>query len=381
MKKFLISLLALSTLIAFQGCEEPNELIFVASPDGDGVVITTTFSDVYLLSLETADNVAERIVWNEVDLGVETNVTYEFYGALESDFSDSVLVGSTSSNNIALSVDQLLDFARDLGLDSDPATTDADGNPNNTGTVYFRVKAFPGAGTGNSMIMVSDLFSMDIEWIEIQPVGGGCDPIWVVGAGAADAGWDWATPVEFTCEDNVYSAKIKLVNDAFRFFLSEGDWASGQNYPYYAGEGYTIDPLFEDAQDGDNNFQFVGDPGVYLLTVDDVNKTITLEETPLWLVGAATPGGWDWAAPTKAPEVEVGVWQTNFDIANETFRFFTVRDDWGSGLNYPYYLGEGYTIDADFEDALDGDNNFRYIGAPGNVTVTLNTNDQTIVVE
>ena len=66
---------------------------------------------------------------------VETNVTYEFYGASLADFSDSTLIGSTNANNISVTVNQLLDFARDLGLDADPSTTDVDGNPNNTGMV------------------------------------------------------------------------------------------------------------------------------------------------------------------------------------------------------------------------------------------------------
>ena len=381
MKKLLFSLLTVGALLGFQGCEEPNELIFTAAPDPDGIVFTNTLADVYLLSQSTADNVAERFVWQEVDLGVETNVTYDLYGATSEDFSDSVLVGSTTSNNLPVLVEQLLGFARDLGLDNDPNTTDANGNPNNTGVVYFRLKAYPGAGTGNAMLMFSPVQSLDIQWLE-ETVAGACDPIFVVGAAAVDAGWSWTSPIVFQCENNVFRAKIRLTNETFRFFRTEGDWASGLNYPYYEGEGYTIDADFENANDGDSNFRFTGAPGIYVLTVDDNNKTITLEPSgPLWLVGAATPGGWAWAAPTEAVETAVDVWEATLVFSNEAFRFFTVRDDWGSGRNFPYYAGEGYTIDANFENANDGDSNFRFIGTPGTYTITVNAVTKEITLQ
>ncbi len=371
----------LSTVFFFPACEEKNELIFVAKPDPDGIMFTNSLADVYLLSEETSENVAERFVWEAADFDVPTNVTYELQGSITEDFQDSVLMGSTSATNLAVTVEQLLEFAEALGLDDDPTTTDPSGNPNNTGLVYLRLKAYPGAGTGNSMIIYSTPVGINIRVLERQLTGGGCDPIYVVGAAAVDAGWGWNTPIVFACENDVFSAKIKLTNETFRFFTTEGDWASGLNYPYYEGEGYTIDPLFENAADGDLNFRFIGTPGIYLLVVDDNAKTITLSATSsLWLVGAATPGGWDWGAPTEAVEVDVDVYEATFAIANEAFRFFTVRDDWGSGLNYPYYEGEGYTIDASFENAVDGDSNFRFIGTPGTVTVRVNNKDKAITV-
>lgn len=221
-------------------------------------------------------------------------------------------------------------------------------------------------------------------------VGPNCnfDQLWVVGAGAADAGWDWATPVKISCTGTgVYEGNINLINDAFRFFTANGDWGSGRNYPYYVGEGFTIDSRLEDAMDGDNNFRFTGTPGEYGLTIDTVNKTIMLSDPislcefdQLWLVGAATPGGWDWAAPTELPCTGAGVYSGSVTLANDAFRFFTANGDWGSGLNFPYYTGEGYTIDANFEDALDGDNNFRFIGTPGTYNLTVDTVNRTITL-
>src|SRR5690606_34706112 len=147
---------------------------------------------------------------------------------------------------------------------------------------------------------------------------------------------------------------------------TEGDWDSGLNYPYFADEGYTIDDQLENANDGDSNFAFVGTPGIYEITVDDNAKTITLNpSTPLFLLGDAVPGGWDWTAPVQAVETSVHVWTATLEFNPGTFRFFTAQNDWSSGLNYPYFEDLGYTIDANFANAEDGDSNFEFLGTPG----------------
>jgi len=77
--------------------------------------------------------------------------------------------------------------------------------------------------------------------------------------------------------DGVFEASTQFENEAFRFFTGFGDWGSGLNYIYFLEEGYVIDSNFEDAEDDDNNFKFIGTPGVYKITVNKLNKTITLE--------------------------------------------------------------------------------------------------------
>ena len=174
--KFLI--FAFASLLIIHSCEEDNELIFVASPDADGIAFTNSFSSEYLLSEETEDNIAERFVWNAPDFGAPTNVTYELSASIDPALANAEIVGSNNQTNIAVSVAQLLDFAEELGLDDDPNTTDADGNPNNVGSVYFRLRAFAGAGTGNNTEVISDIQTLNIKWLEkIDP--GTCDPIFL----------------------------------------------------------------------------------------------------------------------------------------------------------------------------------------------------------
>ncbi|OMP31890.1 SusE domain-containing protein [Mangrovimonas sp. DI 80] len=235
---------------------------------------------------------------------------------------------------------------------------------------------------------------MENKTITLGPpvVGPNCefDQLWLVGAGVPDAGWGWDTPVALPCTGNgVYSGNVNFSNDAFRFFTVEGDWGSGLNYPYYEGAGYTIDSNFTNANDGDSNFSFTGTPGEYYLSVDTINKTITLGEAQieceyetLWIVGAGVPdAGWGWDTPVAFPCTGAGVYSAEVTFTNDAFRFFTVNADWGSGLNYPYYEGEGYTIDANFANANDGDSNFSFVGTPGTYTLTMDTVNKTITLQ
>ncbi len=274
---------SLFLMALFIGACENDDVVpeFTLQQPGNTVALTSTVSDEYLLSAETAGNVAERLVWSPVAFNVPTEVSYRVEWSTTGNFDENredFVSGSLSETNYAVSVGTLMEIAKnDLGLDEDP-----DSEAGNTGKVHFRVKAFAGTGEGQTTTSsISETVTLNITLIETAEEGTpvpNCPSIWVVGAGAVDAGWNWDSPIEFTCVDQVYSANINLTNDTFRFFLTEGDWASGQNYPFYAGEGYTINENFEDGLDGDNNFRFIGTPGTYLLTVDTVNKTIVLGE-------------------------------------------------------------------------------------------------------
>jgi len=224
-------------------------------------------------------------------------------------------------------------------------------------------------------------------------VGPNCnyDQLWVVGAGAN--GWNWDNPVQIACTGTgVYEGNIDLKNDAFRFFTDTAtQWDSTNfNYTYYEDAGYTIDANLENADDGDKNFKFVGTPGVYFLQIDDINKTITLgpEQSQctldqLWLVGAGVPdAGWGWGSPVALPCTGAGIYSGEVTFANDAFRFFLDKSlEWGSpSYNFPYFENEGYTIDANFENADDGDKNLKFIGTPGTYTLTVNTANKTISI-
>lgn len=382
MKNLKFYFLSIILLLSLGSCENEDGLIFTARPASEGVSFANNFASNYLLSEETSSNIAERFIWNPANFDAPVNVTYEVHGSIDPTFAEFDVVGSTSETNLAITVEELLTYAFELGLDSDPSTTTETGSPNNTGQVFFRLRAFTGAGTANTVEMISEPTPLTITLVERSDVAG-CEGLFVVGAAAVDAGWNWDSPIDFSCENNVQIARINFINDTFRFFETEGDWGSGLNYPYFEGLGYTIDPNFENAQDGDSNFRFIGTPGIYEVVINGNDRSISLTpSTPLYLVGAAiVQTGWAWDNRPEVPEVNPYIYTAEVELTNEAFRFFTVDGDWGSGLNYPYFEGEGYTIDSNFENAEDGDSNFRFIGSPGTYRLTINMLDKTITLD
>lgn len=402
MKKLkIITLLAIG-LISFNSCESDDSLTFIAQPAGE-FSFSNSFSQAYVLTPATSGNLGERFTWDDADFGVQTTVNYELQRSIIGDFSDMAVVGTTNENEIAVTIGNLLLYANEAGLDNDPATD----NPN-TGLVHFRLRAH--IGVGESTENTEMISSAQALTLVLPENTGSDDPVcefeqlWAVGAGVPDAGWGWTTPVQLPCTgDGVYSWNINLQNlggaepnNNFRFFTSEGDWASGLNYPYFADAGYDIDPNFVNAADGDSNFAFVGTTGFYYVEIDTVNKTIIIGEPQatgvcefeqLWIVGAGVPdAGWGWTSPVQLLCTGEGIYSGNVNFQNNggadnNFRFFTVEGDWASGRNYPYYENEGFTFSDNLVNAADDDNNFAFTGTTGTYFLTVNTVAKTITIE
>ena len=394
MKKISILGLFIFALISFNSCETEDDVVFTTDNTGD-LSFTNNFSPEYLLTPQTAANLAERFTWDNADVDVPTNITYQLQKSNSGDFTDSETIGATTGNEISITIGDMLSYAAQLGLDSDPNTPAP-----STGEVHFRLRSFVGDGGLENFGASQVLNLVMLEVTGEEQAVCDLDQYFMVGAAVKFTGWDWATPQKAVCTGtNIYTVNVDLRNNVdgdgnFRFFTTETDWGSGINYPGFIDQGYTIDPMFEDAMDGDNNFLFTGPSGKYFLTVDALNKTITLDDpTPqgncdldqMWAVGAGlTDAGWSWDTPVQLMCEGDGIysgWVNYLAEGDANFRFFTTATDWGSGLNYPHFEGEGYTIDVNFENAQDGDSNFRFIGTTGQYYTTIDTLNKTITLE
>ena len=390
-------LLILAVAFSFTACEEDSELLFIDDANSE-IAFTNSFLSEYILTFETSSNLGERFTWNTPDFELPTAISYDLQKSITGDFSDYEVVGSTTGNEVAITIGDMLDYANELGLDNDPETDAPD-----TGSVSFRVRAY--AGT-DGVEVYSDPAALTLFLPEVSTGENAVcefDLLYGVGHALSQTRWTWDNPAQFICVGTgVYKANVHLTaysgNDDgnFRFFTADSDWNSGRNYPWYADAGYTIDAGFENAGDGDSNFRFIGTTGEYLLTIDDANKTITLGEPEaigmcefdlLYTVGAAiAQTGWDWGNPAKFYCDGNGVYSTYLELAAYTgnddgnFRFFTADSDWDSGRNYPWYEDAGYAIDAGFENAGDGDSNFRFIGTDGFYVLSIDDVNKTITL-
>ena len=355
-------------------------LVVTTFPESNPIITSPENDLEIVLSDITADETAVTVSWEDSDFDDNSAVmvNYDIEVAVAgTDFAAIYSLGTTENLTLDVIHSVLNDAALALGL-----------TPGEVGDLDLRIKA--------TFETASDPFERfsDIITISVTPYETALEPIlYAVGAGLPDAGWGWDSPVEFQLQGATYSGNVNLANDAFRFFTVDGDWGSGQNYPYYEERGYTIDDNLVNANDGDSNFQFIGTPGEYFLSIDTENKVISLEPPvvgpncefdQLWLVGAGVPdAGWGWDSPVQLPCIGTGVYAGNVNFANDAFRFFTDSTlEWGSpSFNYPYYEGEGYTIDAAFENAADGDSNFKFIGTEGEYYLSVDTVNKTITLD
>ena len=163
-KLILFALLIINT----SSCEKDDYLIFTAINQKE-VMFQNEFQDVYKLSQQTQNNIAERLVWNAPDFDSPTTVTYVVEISTSSSFATiDMSSGDMSSTHLGIKVKSMLEFAEKLGLDADPNTTNSDGSANNTGTVYARVSAYAGTTSSgaNSSQTTSKTATMNIEMIE-----------------------------------------------------------------------------------------------------------------------------------------------------------------------------------------------------------------------
>jgi hypothetical protein len=223
-------------------------------------------------------------------------------------------------------------------------------------------------------------YSVPVE-ATVTPYATDFPPIYMVGS--ATGGWDWTKSVEVrsTAPGKYYTIAYFLNNETFRFF-KQHDWDPvSYNFPFFDG-GFVTDSL-ENAADGDQNFRVLAPTGYYAVTADIKNKVVdfdAVDEPELFMTGAAV-GGWDWTTNFVTMSfVSYGVFEAETEFINgEAFRFFA-QADWGpTSYNYPYFAdGE---VDALFENAGDGDSNFKFTGTTGMYKVTINLLDFIVTMD
>lgn len=372
MKRISILLLAFIAALGFNACSSDDDVVFIAQPDPEGISFTNSFSSSYVLTTATAENIAERFVWNEVDLGVQTNINYELQGSATEDFEEPVELGSTSGNNLAVSVQQLMDLAEDAGLDNDPDTEEP-----NTGQLYFRVIA--SAGTEGGMAHTSDVQALTV----VLPESTGEEEesfrnFFLVGDATA-AGWDPDnnnTPL-FRDADNedIYYFTGKFGEGEFKLLEVLGNWQ-----PQWGLDGGNLSN--SDILGEDPGAFIVETEGYYTLEINVDEMTYSFEPygesgdaiyDSMGIIGDATAGGWDDETPMTQSEFDAHIWNIHdVELGDGEFKFRANEDwdiAWGattmySGLATTEPGGPNIPVNAGTYDIWFNDITGRYILIP-----------------
>ncbi|WP_111709434.1 SusE domain-containing protein [Lutibacter citreus] len=335
---------------------------FTLQPSSEEVTLLNSLSEQYLLSKETKDNIAERFVWNAPNFGVQTEINYEVEASVSETFNSvDFHSGELVATNYAIKVSDLLTMAQDaLLLDTDPSTIGDDGEPNNNGTIYFRINAYVGSGAGADAInKTSEIFNLNISLIEDSLTGEGSGievSTWgIVGSGYNNWGAYADAPFYTTSDSDVLVAYATLFDGEIKF-RENNEWTND-----YGDTG--VDGVLDAG--GDNIAVTAGN---YKVTFNTSTLAYSIEPFSWGIVGS---GYNDWGATPDA--------KFYYDYTTDTFKVgvklidgeikFRFNNAWDTDFGDS---GADGTLDAG------GDN---IVSTNGFYTVTLdfNNNEYTIV--
>jgi len=351
MKKLSIFLLTMITLIGFSSCEHDDDVVFTAQPDPEGVVITSPVAANYTLSSAASNNLAERFVWNGVDFEAPTTVTYELQGSTEQDFSDFNVIGTTSETNLGVTVAEMMSLAADAGLDNDPATEDMP----NTGTIYFRVRAYAGNGSGNSLEEISEVISVNVTLPEATEEGQEIKANLFLVGDATAPGWNTDNnnvPLFRDSENaNIFYYQGRFAGGAdiegFKLLSMRGEWQP--QWGLSDGNFTNNEILGEDPNafpvDSDAYFSFSVNTEDMTYTFEEVDASGAATYDVIGLVGDGSSVGWP---NDDNPTPDIQLTQLSFDPHIWYAESVTLTDgpikfranlawdtSWGGGENFP----------------------------------------------
>lgn len=315
MKKFSILIMAICAL-ALTSCDDDDQIFTVT--EGQGVELINSVSSVYTLTFDTKDNLAERFVWTSDDFGVPTAVSYELQADVAGgDFSAPQSLGSTSSNELGVTVEMMNNVAGALGL-----------APFQQANIDVRVV---------SSINADNTVASAPITLSVIPYTTESPKLWVPGNYAASSGYgaDWTpddpnTPfiqaVEFGSTDYEGYVFMNVASPEFKLTL-EQDW----------------DEAYGDAGNGmlslsGGNLTAPG-PGYYKINVntdpngdgDTSDATINIAPTSWGIIGPGSHSA-DWGFDADLTyDQNLRVWAIEGAMAADEFKFRS-NDDWG--LNY-----------------------------------------------
>ncbi|NME68252.1 SusE domain-containing protein [Flammeovirga aprica] len=370
MKKSYIYLIgAISWLLMLNACSPEKELTTIKNQDTVAAPIINSPSTGESLTLvkDSASVTAVMFDWSPVDYGVSVQTNYTVTMSVAGDSSNSVELGSVTTNTLSLTHAQM--NAAALGLGFKPSKS-SDVEIHIAATVNYQLDTKVSESIAMSVTPYSTIFP------SIYMIGasvGGWDPNKAVEIANTGNQGEFRTNAYFETSDEPY----------FRFF-SNPDWGSGIGGPK-AFPNYPTDLL--QPQPGDNNddnFSFIGATGWYDILVDQNTGTITMAplkgEPVLYMVGDVTANGWNWNATTPILNwTGHEIWEINVDLVKDgSFRLFTRFEDWGSGFGWDIIT----EYDASQLKPQEGsdDPNWTFIGESGNYKVVVDQRAATITI-
>ena len=314
------------------------------------------------------DNPALTVTWTAAQYSVPMEIKYAIEASADDKFETPVLMAQLSGSEraTAFTTTQLNNAAIDAGL-----------VPDETQKLYIRVKAYVGA---NSLVTISNVTALTVTpYIVIKTY----PKFYLVGAASA-AGWTPTSSIllhQVEYKNYIYTYLKKGEN--FRF-LGQQAW-DGLNYATDKDGTKDSNRFFKTLSDNitqasgdDENMTFVGESGMYKITIDssegiqsikaEASAVSGFDFTEMYVVGNIAGNGWD--AKNAIPMTVVGDGKYEVELSvndGDAFKFIGQKD-WGN-LEWANILGQEGNSGA---VGPKGDNsNIVFNGDAGKYLITL----------
>lgn len=221
------------------------------------------------------------------------------------------------------------------------------------------------------------------------------EKLWIIGD-AVPRGWDISTPDSlFHDPGNAFVFKYNQVLKAGEFKIATaatGEFAIPFYMPLVNHPDITETGVQLVAAGGDDLKWLITTPGAYKITLDLLAINIHIRAfqpySQLWMVGDATPAGWNIDAPTPmtadAGDPDVFVYQGHLNAGE--FKISIATGDWGTDYFRPYAnhpdITETRMHFVAHGTAPDDTNDYKwYVATAGTYRITVNQMTETIQID
>ncbi|MEL4306686.1 SusE domain-containing protein [Joostella sp. CR20] len=302
MKKISVLLFACTATLGFHACSNDDDIANIAMPSSEEIAFENTIEDLYTLDASENDSIAETFTWNAVDFNAPTPVYYELQASPSETFEDiTVIASNLSAPTYDAKVKDMIAVANEAGIDND-AETEAP----NTGTIYFKARAYVGSNGGNTVEKLSEAIAVNVELVEGEV---SILTTWGLVGSATPNGWDGPdVPFVLTDDENVVVAYANLIDGEIKI-RENNDWTL--NYGDTGNDG-TL-------EEGGDNIPVTA--GSYKIEFNISDLTYTMTPFSWGIVGSATANGWDGPDELLTFDATTNTWGTTATFVDGEIKF------------------------------------------------------------
>ena len=372
----IIAVFSLASLL-FVACNKDTALPTYTT--GVSPVLSSSVSSVAATAADSSKT-AITFSWSNPKYANSDSTTNKYVLELDStgrNFSKSVkwtINGSTSKSFTAKALNDVLlaqGFKFNVAYDIDVRVTSSYAN--------------------NNDLKVSNVVKVNVKPYKINPKITPPTNLYIVG-GATDFGWSNSSTINVAeafaqLDETTFAGVFNLAGGSEYLILPvKGDWSQKYAVPNNGVSGIANGGDFNYYTSGGDNFKSPGTAGMYLITMDfQIGKFTVVPytgptlPTDLFMVGNATPGGWNNPVPVPSqqltrlnscvwemPSIAVtggneflmlpvnGSWSNKYSVADKTLPGLSAGGTFGYNLNdnFPAPAVSGnYQIDLNFATA------------------------------